>query len=198
MSDVLLSTFVLLLALLALVVSMRLLRIFLHRRADPPSPAHKPSAAADAVGVVAAAKVQAEKIIRGADLITRRTEQDLKKTLQHQAETAARAAEERLQDMTNMLQKTVEQHLASYTKQLAKHTTAMEDELKRISEKERTRLRKEISAYQQRRVSALEQEIIDSLPGIISRAAGRSIPLVEHEKMVSEALKRASESGWNL
>lgn len=192
MSDLLLTAIVLLLALLGLVIIIRLVHTVVR---PAPAPVANPSHE-EAAGVLVAAQAQAEKIVREANFITRRVTQDIERTLKEQAGQQAAAADERLQEITQHLEEAMQQHLAGYGGRLAKHATALEQELLKIDERERAKLRKELEAYEQRRINALEGKIADRLPALVAEVAGQAIPLSEHEKLARQALQRAAEAGW--
>jgi hypothetical protein len=196
MTDLLLTAGVFILALIALIILLRLVQTFLLHRSDAAAPVRQPGNTADAAGVLAAAQAQAEKIVREAHIVTRRTEQDLQHHLAAQTKQATAAAEEQVQEMTAKLAAAVEEHLQGISARLTKHTAALEKELVEIDERERARIRKELVVWEQRRRSALENKINAVLPQLVAEAAGQAIPLEEHEKLVRDALQRAAQEGW--
>lgn len=200
----LLTLAVFLAALVLVGLFVRLLQVIVSRPRTPAggydADASRPTAGdqvvKEAAALIQSATQQADKIVREANFFSRTTAQKLHERLEAAATQTVQATQEELRELAEHAQQAVERHLAAYTERLVQHTAALERELSALDERERSRLQKELRTYQERRSAALEVRMVEALPELVREAAGRAIPLAEHEKLIREALTRAAQEGW--
>ena len=157
-----------------------------------------------AAEIISGATEQADRILSETKLFTKGVHKDLERTLDttaartsEQAEAhlqqIVRAFEQQLRAVTDRLEQAAKAELSALRQQMADQLSAAANELATETEKGRQELQRELEDVKRRKVHQLEAQLNKQLPQIVKQAAGRSIPLSEHEQLVRDALQRAKD-----
>jgi len=154
------------------------------------------SSAQEAQALIGGAKKQADKILRETNFFTRDVKSTLHKRLEDVTEQIVHDAREQMKDVKDHMQSVAEKHMDKYAEQLGKDLVASSMELDKFREQKRGKIEGEINAYVKNQTAGIEEKMNAQIPAIVREVTGRSIPLLEHEKLVMEALEKAAADGW--
>ena len=157
-----------------------------------------------AAEIISGATEQADRILSETKLFTKGIHKDLERTLDTTAVRTSEQAdahlkqiirvfEQQLTTVTDRLEQAAKAELGALREQMGEQLSAAADELTAETEEGRQGLKRDLEDVKRRRIHQLGAQLNKQLPHIVKEAAGRSIPLSEHEQLVRDALQRAKD-----
>jgi cell division septum initiation protein DivIVA len=163
-------------------------------------PAFRPtdtSAVPQAEEIVQEAEEQAARIVRETRFFTRAVQTDIERMLREASEQVTKTARANAAQLSEKMLRAAEQQLAGFTERLGQAGQKLEQNLANFAEQEHKQIHAELADFRKQRRAELESRLAEKLPGLVREATRRSIPLVEHRRLIAEALARAQREGWS-